>query len=385
MAGTLTNVRVEPGNVVGVGDVVYLSETIPGYVTSQKPLTYIQDVGRALTAGDSTTVIEMLFFPRAMLSTSIKGTIYTSDWTLLSGNYYHDIDITGLDSTGTAIVTSFWADAGAGAIELLQPSQVQLLSSGGGLYDKLRVWMSTNTLDVWYNLSSGVGVPTTVGGGSGTTDHSMLLNLGPWGSTGHEGVFAQYPHGPDAHNFPPDIPSGSIILFEADTAVTGYTLLTDVDDELVYITKGSAAGGEMGGIDRTDSSWTQPVHAHIITPDGSVHTHVIADDGSHNHKWKDYIPGAPDVERTWDVSGNDIDLDSGSTGANDEGIIVTDSGGTPKTIDDDFYTQIDGLHDHGGLTSPGDDEHNHGGFTMESATDPSWRPLGRTYTRQQKD
>src|SRR5210317_1762417 len=37
------------------------------------------------------------------------------------------------------------------------------------------------------------------------------------------------------------VPSGETIIFDEDTAVTGYTLLTTVDDALLYITKGSAA------------------------------------------------------------------------------------------------------------------------------------------------
>ena len=43
------------------------------------------------------------------------------------------------------------------------------------------------------------------------------------------------------------VPAGEVILFEKDTAVVGYTLKTDVDDGLVYVTKGSVAGGEAGG------------------------------------------------------------------------------------------------------------------------------------------
>jgi len=47
----------------------------------------------------------------------------------------------------------------------------------------------------------------------------------------------------------PSVPKNEIILFEKDTVVLGYTLLSDVDDEVIYITKGSAAGGTAGGTD----------------------------------------------------------------------------------------------------------------------------------------
>jgi len=382
MAGTLTNVRVETGNVVGVGDVLYLSETEAGHVTSTKPATYSQDIGRALTAGNDLTDIEMIFLPRTMLSTSIKGTILTTDWVSDSGSYRYDVDITGLDSTGYAVVTSFFADD-SGTMELIHPSKVQLLDNFVvGVYDTARVWMSVNTLDVLYNFSSGIGVPSTLGGGSGTTDHALLQPTSLiYANSGHVG-FAPNPHSNAMHSDPPSVPTGAILLFESDTQLTGYTLLTSVNDEVVYITKGSGAGGDAGGSVKTGSTWTQPVHAHIITPDGSVHTHVIVNDGSHEHMWKHFV-GANN-ERTWDGLGGTIALNNTNVGLNNEGIIITDSGGTPKTIDDNFFTDNDGNHDHSGLTEPGDDEHDHGGFTGDMATVNTWRPLGRNYTRQQK-
>ena len=383
MVGTIEDVQVETGKTVGVGDVLYLSAVEAGKVTPNKPGNgYVQDLGRALTAGNDSTPITMLFFPRCMLSTSIRGTILTTDWVSDSGSYRYDIDITSLDSTGYAIVTSFFADNG-GAMELLQPSKVQLLDNfATGLYDEVRVWMSTNTLDVLYNFSSGIGFPGSNGSTPGSVDHSLLLNL-DYASSGHTG-FAPDPHSNAYHSDPPSIPSGEIILFEKDTVVLGYTLLTSLDDDLVYITKGSAAGGETGGTAKTGSTWTQPVHAHIITPDGSVHTHAIADDGSHDHMWKHHI-GTND-ERTWDGVSSTITLNSTNPNASagTEGIIVSASTGTPYTIDDNFYTAVEGLHDHGGLTSPGDDEHNHGGTTGDSATVNTWRPKGINYTRQQR-
>ena len=46
----------------------------------------------------------------------------------------------------------------------------------------------------------------------------------------------------------PSIPTGAIILFDSNDAITGYSLMTDlVDDQLVYITKGTAFGGEWAG------------------------------------------------------------------------------------------------------------------------------------------
>lgn len=381
MAGTLTDVRVETGQVVGVGNILYLSETEAGKVTTVRPANFVQDVGRALTAGDDSTPIDMLFLPRAMLATSLKGTIYTTDWIYdaTSGEYYYDIDMTSLDSTGYVVVSAFYA-LNSGVLELLQPSKVQLIDYASvGVYDYLRVWMFDDTLDVLYNISNGIGIPGSTGTSPSSVDHSLLLNL-DYASSGHTG-FAPDPHG-SAYHSEPSVPINEIILFEKNTSVVGYSLQTDVDDQVVYITKGSVAGGETGGTTKSGSTWTQPNHSHTIAYDGSSHVHTVYDDGSHNHKWKDYV-GAND-ERTWSVSGTDINLNSGSTGLNSQGIIVTDSGGTPRTIDADFYTDVDGLHDHGGETGLSDDLHNHGGSTSSTATVNTWRPLGRNFTRQKR-
>jgi len=68
-----------------------------------------------------------------------------------------------------------------------------------------------------------------------------------------------------------DIPSGETILFEKNTAVSGYTLLTDKNDMQVYITSGSGAGGETGATDKSGGTWTQPGHAHVyVSTTGDV-------------------------------------------------------------------------------------------------------------------
>ena len=56
-------------------------------------------------------------------------------------------------------------------------------------------------------------------------------------------------------------PSGTKMLFYQDTAPSGWTLLA-TNDKLAYITKGSAAGGETGGIAHPTGTWTQPDHTH---------------------------------------------------------------------------------------------------------------------------
>lgn len=51
-------------------------------------------------------------------------------------------------------------------------------------------------------------------------------------------------------------PSGTKLLFYQNTAPTGWTIDTTLNDKLVYITRGSGAGGQTGGQIHTTGSWT---------------------------------------------------------------------------------------------------------------------------------
>lgn len=131
-----------------------------------------------------------------------------------------------------------------------------------------------------------------------------------------------------------DVPSGEQILFYSDTAVTGYSLVTSIDDEVVYITKGSAAGGETGGAFYTGSTWTQPGHA--ITEDEMP---------SHNHDIQGYVSQS---YFNWRWGG-------GLSGY-----------GQPRTATSSTVIQSKG----------GGQAHNHGS---------TWRPKGRNFTLQERD
>ena len=67
------------------------------------------------------------------------------------------------------------------------------------------------------------------------------------------------------------IPSGTKMLIYADTAPAGWTIDNTLDDKLVFVSKGSAAGGETGGGAHSTGTWTQPDHTHT-TPD---HAHQM--------------------------------------------------------------------------------------------------------------
>jgi len=133
-----------------------------------------------------------------------------------------------------------------------------------------------------------------------------------------------------------DIPSGEIIVFDKDTVVTGYTLQTDVNDKLLFITKGSAAGGQTGAGNHSTGSWT--------ISGGSVanHTLTVAEIPAHSHTYTRY-------------SG----LYAGLAGVGD-GWAFTSTKSTSNT--------------------GGGDGHNHN-WSHSGA----WRPAARCMTRQLRD
>lgn len=366
MSGFVEDVRVQTGIIIQTGDVVYLSLTQAGRVTNLRGSPH-QVVGRALTGGNQVTPIDMLFFPRDVLGNSISGTILPADWVYdpVEELWLEELDIANLDTTG-AVLTEFYDQADDREI---QPSEVGTRADG----TILQVWMIDGTHTIDYIISTGGGgTGGAGGGGGGVTDHDLLLNL-TFAASGHTG-FAADPHGNAAHSSTfitatgvtfanmdangdvgvgaaqvsqgdhthaalDAVPSGEIILFEKDTAVSGYTLLTTKDDMIVYITKGSGAGGEVGGTDKIGGTWSQGNHTHNT----SDHTLVIAEMPAHTHG----------------IGTGNAD----SSGSGDEEVgpgfaaLSTSTGG-------------DGPHNHGPTQ---------GGSTLNS-----WRPTGRNFTRQQR-
>ncbi len=153
------------------------------------------------------------------------------------------------------------------------------------------------------------------------------------------------------------VPSTKTVIFEKDTAVTGYTLETGHDDGIAYITKGSAAGGETGGANYTGGTWTQPGHDH---GGSSTYTGYLAISISqmpaHRHG-----PGL-----------GGFFLASGARGTGEAG--------------DDFqrynYTGYAGGTYDG---SPASTHRHTLGSIDAGATANTWRPYGRNLTRQTKN
>jgi hypothetical protein len=145
------------------------------------------------------------------------------------------------------------------------------------------------------------------------------------------------------------VPAGETILFEDNTVVTGYTLETDHDDKILYITKGSAAGGETAGTNKSGGTWTQPTHDH--GGNTGYHTLTIAEMPSHRH------PPA----------------------VNHKFITSKGSGGTIRGGDNYDWTPYTNYT--GGSTGH---RHDLGSITAD-ATANTWRPYGRNLTRQTKN
>ena len=78
------------------------------------------------------------------------------------------------------------------------------------------------------------------------------------------------------------VPTGQSILFYTNATVLGYVIETLIaDDDVVYITKGTAAGGQAGGQAKPGSTWS--------------HDHgVVGVNAWHNHKWYDRRSWAAD-------------------------------------------------------------------------------------------
>ncbi len=152
------------------------------------------------------------------------------------------------------------------------------------------------------------------------------------------------------------IPASTKMLFYQDTAPSGWTIVTTIDDALVYFTKGSAAGGNTGGATKTSSTWTQPNHTHttgwhaLTEVEMPYHTHYVS---AHTHlcattngvRYGGYEPGGAGSSYSWGY-------DYGAQAP------PTDSGGAG-------YTTYAG----------GWNGHNHGA-TDGYATASTWRPLG---------
>ena len=109
------------------------------------------------------------------------------------------------------------------------------------------------------------------------------------------------------------IPAGTKMLFYADAAPTGWTIQNTLDDKVVFVTKGAAAGGETGGEAHSTGVWTisglaGPSHKHSTTlPAADWET---SSGGKTGYRWSNITAaGAGSLS----ISERAVDSDSGGT------------------------------------------------------------------------
>ena len=172
------------------------------------------------------------------------------------------------------------------------------------------------------------------------------------------------------------------MLFYQDAAPLSWTLLNTLDDKVVYVTKGSAAGGQTGGAVHSAGTWTQPGHTHT----GGSHTHTWP---SHTHTGPSHTHTGPShTHRVAGTTGSPSDSDH----YDDVDAAQAAAAGTYHTHNVDFYSQAEGTGATGlggtGLTGAGGNGATGAGGTEStgvSATANTWRPAAYSMIMCSKD
>jgi hypothetical protein len=140
LSGYVEGVEVETGITISVGDLLYLSSTDAGTVTNVETSPLSQVVGKALSNGDDSTPINILFFPRAVLKASTAARLVdtANSWTLSGSDYYHDIDISSLGLSSQDVIVSC-RDTSTDLV--IQPGDIDL-----SIANTVRIWMPDNTI-----------------------------------------------------------------------------------------------------------------------------------------------------------------------------------------------------------------------------------------------
>jgi hypothetical protein len=144
LSGYVQDVVVEATSPpILVGDLLYLSDTEAGSVTSTRPDPLSQVVGRALT-DEAVSRVDILFFPRAVQETTtavrITDLLSGVDWVLDTGTYRGDVDISGLGLSDQDVIVSC-KDRATDLV--ISPQDVDL-----SVADTVRIWMPVNTIEV---------------------------------------------------------------------------------------------------------------------------------------------------------------------------------------------------------------------------------------------
>lgn len=136
--------------------------------------------------------------------------------------------------------------------------------------------------------------------------------------------------------------SGTKLVFYQDAAPTGWTLLNTLDDKILYITKGSVAGGQTGGGEHSSGTWTQPSHGHTFTGDatGSAGTGATSTETPTTSAAGTGATGAEGTGATGAEGTGATGASSGNTGTGSSHAHVTFSTGSVNHVHTDPQTTI---------------------------------------------
>jgi hypothetical protein len=173
MSGRVPDVKVETGQTVSVGNLVYLSKTQSGTVSTEKSTPFHQFVGRCIEVQDSTTIT--ILFVRgepgggtgiADLATYVYDFIDSTSWIASGANYYVNIDTSDF-ADGHAVIQLWDADTN----ETVIPYRMDCLSG------TTRVFMPVNTKNLYFMA---IGPTDTTRLSSNVTDVTATLLPGGW-------------------------------------------------------------------------------------------------------------------------------------------------------------------------------------------------------------
>ena len=255
-------------------------------------------------------------------ATAVKNPV--GDLTGVWENFYLNTSLNVATETANAIIVN--------AISGVNPSAL----FNGQLFDFKATANNTGAMTV--QVGSLAAKSLKHGDGSALTANEILQNKY------YKAAYNKTSDRLELVNIGSDIPSGEKILFYKNTAVVGYSLLDTLDDKLVFVTKGSVAGGQTGGTVHSTGTWTQPNHLHTT----GNHSLSIAELAAHTHPIHGF---------------------SSSSQASSYTTFLANPAGTPQT---------------GATASTGSGTaHNHGN-TGNGATAATYRPAAYCFTMQQR-
>jgi hypothetical protein len=180
------------------------------------------------------------------------------------------------------------------------------------------------------------------------------------------------------------IPAGTKMVFYQDVAPTGWTIANTLDDKVLFVTKGSAAGGETGGGAHSTGTWTQPNHTHT-TENSNVtvpaHTHTFsATSGNASADHSHTYSGSTDTESahthifTAPTGGGSVGAGGSIANAKQSN---TGAGSAHKHSFSGTTSEESANHNHavsGTSDSTGSGTGTHSHTVNASATANTWRP-----------